>query len=224
MFPFSKRITRPGKLTGNRGIVKPERWAATAGTGRRATFGLLLAAGGAGLAGRMFLRKRSAGRPGTGGITVERVVTVNRPAHELYGFWRDFTNLPRFMNHLASVSVLDDRHSHWVSRAPLGTRVEWDAEISDEQPDELLAWRSLPGSDVANDGSVRFSPAPAGRGTEVRVRLNYHPPAGPAGLAVAKLFGEEPDQQVREDLRRFKAVMEAGEAPTNDGQPSGRDD
>lgn len=146
------------------------------------------------------------------GVKVEKSVTIDRPAHELYAFWRDFENLPRFMEHLESVTVIDPRRSHWTAKAPAGQRVEWDAEIHNEIPDELIAWRSLPGSEIANAGSVHFESLGDG-GTEVRVVLSYEPPAGRVGDAVARLFGEAPSQQVEDDLRRFKQVMEAGEVP-----------
>ena len=144
------------------------------------------------------------------GIKVEQAVTINRPREEIYRFWRNFENLPRFMDHLESVQVLDEQRSHWVAKGPAGTRVEWDAEIHNEIPNELIAWRSLPGSEVDHAGSVHFSPV-HNDGTEVRVILRYDPPAGKVGAAVARLFGEEPSHQVAEDLRRFKQVMEAGE-------------
>ncbi|TMC89174.1 MAG: SRPBCC family protein, partial [Chloroflexi bacterium] len=139
-----------------------------------------------------------------------------------YRFWRNFENLPRFMEHLKSVTVIDNKHSHWVARAPAGTSVEWDAEIINERENELIAWRSVGDATIGNAGSVHFTPAPGGRGTEVKVVLEYDPPAGRAGVIMARLFGEEPDQQVREDLRHFKEIMEAGEIPTTEGQPSGR--
>jgi len=156
------------------------------------------------------------------GIKVEKSVTINRPAEELYSFWRNFENLPRFMDHLESVRVEGMGRSHWVAKAPAGTTVEWDAEIYNEKENELIAWRSLEGADVDNAGSVRFEAAPEGRGTTVRVSLKYDPPGGLIGSTFAKLFGEEPSQQIEEDLRRFKQVMEAGETPTTEGQPSGR--
>ena len=154
------------------------------------------------------------------GIKVERTITVNRPREEVYRFWRQLENLPRFMDHLESVTVLDEDLSHWVAKGPAGTRVEWDASIHNEIENELIAWRSLPGSDIDNAGSVHF--IPAGDGTEVRVVLRYDPPAGRVGAAVAKLLGEEPDQQVEEDLRRFKQVMEAAEAPVRSRKPAKR--
>ena len=154
------------------------------------------------------------------GIRVERSITVNRPQEEVYRFWRQLENLPRFMDHLESVTVLDEERSHWVAKAPAGSKVEWDASIQDEIENELIAWRSLPGSDIDNAGSVHF--IPAGDGTEVRVVLSYDPPAGKVGAAVAKLLGEEPEQQVEEDLRRFKQVMEAVETPARSRKPAKR--
>jgi len=148
-------------------------------------------------------------------IKVERTVTIDLPVEELYRFWRNFENLPRIMDHLESVTVLDDRRSHWKAKAPAGQSVEWDAEIIREEADRLISWRSVNEATVPNAGSVAFRPAPADRGTEVKVTLEYQPPAGQIGRLVAKLFGEEPDVQVREDLRRFKSMMEAGEIPNS---------
>ena len=156
-------------------------------------------------------------------IHVEKTITINRSPEELYAFWHDFANLPRFMQHLESVQVLDAGRSHWVAKAPAGASVEWDAEITADHPNTGLAWRALPESDVTNAGTVLFTPGPQGRGTEVRVTLDYQPPGGGLGAAVARLFGEEPSQQVMDDLRHFKEIMEAGEIPTTDGQPSGRE-
>jgi uncharacterized membrane protein len=155
-------------------------------------------------------------------IEVEKAVTIDKPAEELYRFWRHLENLPRFMLHLQSVQSTDSRQSHWVARAPLGTTAEWDAEITEERDNELIAWRSLEGAHLPNQGWVRFQRAPGGRGTEVRVMLAYRPPLGKLGATIAKLFGEEPNQQLEEDLRRLKCLMEAGEIPTIEGQPSGR--
>jgi uncharacterized membrane protein len=145
------------------------------------------------------------------GIHVRQSFTLNRPVEEVYGFWRRLENLPRFMRHLESVEVLDDRRSRWRAKAPAGTTVEWEAEIVADEPGRRLAWRSVEGATVPNQGTVRFVPAPAGRGTEIHVELEYQPPAGAVGAAVAKLFGEEPSLQVREDLRRLKQLLEAGE-------------
>lgn len=141
------------------------------------------------------------------GIKVERSVIVERSRAELYAYWRNFENLPRFMNHLESVRIIDPIRSHWVVTGPAGTRVEWDAEIHNEIPNELIAWRSVNGASVGNAGSVHFRDVEGG--TEVRVVLSYEPPAGRVGAAIARLFGEEPSQQVEEDLGRFRDIMQA---------------
>lgn len=157
------------------------------------------------------------------GIKVETSVTINKTPEELYRFWRNFENLPQFMKHLESVQVLDKNLSHWVAKAPAGMSVEWDAQIINEKENELIAWRSLDGATIANAGSVQFKRAPDGRGTVVKVAINYDAPGGTLGAAIAKLFGEEPSQQIEEDVRRFKRLMEAGEIPETEGQPSGRE-
>jgi uncharacterized membrane protein len=157
---------------------------------------------------------------GERGIHVEESVTVNRPLSELYRFWRDFENLPQFMQHLESVSMRDEGISHWVARGPAGTRVEWDARIINEVENKVIGWQSLDGSTISSAGSVNFDEDP--HGTRVSVHLQYNPPGGKAGAAVARLFGEEPNQTIREDLRRLKQLLEAGEIATTDGQPSGR--
>lgn len=156
------------------------------------------------------------------GIKVEKTVTINKPVDELYRYWHDFERLPTFMKHLKSVQVYDAKRSHWIANAPLGTSVEWDAEIVKDQENQLIAWASVAGADIDNSGFVRFTPAPGGRGTEVKVVIEYNPPGGAVGAAIAKLFGEEPEQQVGDDIRRFKQLMEAGEIATTEGQPSGR--
>jgi uncharacterized membrane protein len=155
------------------------------------------------------------------GIHVEEAMTVNRTPWDLYKFWRNFENLQTFMKHVESVKVIDDKRSHWVIQGPAGTRVEWDAEIINDEPNALIAWRSLGNANVDNAGSVRFVPGPEGRGTEVRVVIDYIPPAGRVGKWVASLFGQDPAAQIREDLRRFKRVLETGEVPTTEGQPRG---
>jgi uncharacterized membrane protein len=157
---------------------------------------------------------------GRRGIHVEESVTINRPIAEVYRFWRNFENLPQFMRHLESVSTREGGISHWVARGPAGVNVEWDARIVNEIENKVIGWQSLEGSTVSTAGSVNFDET--GRGTRVRVHLQYNPPAGKLGAAIAWLFGEEPTIQVREDLRRFKALLEAGEMPTTVGQPSGR--
>jgi uncharacterized membrane protein len=152
-----------------------------------------------------------------GTTQVKNSLIINRAPEELYQYWHNFENLPNIMKHLESVRVGDERRSHWVAKAPAGTSVEWDAEITEDRPNELIAWRSLEGSDVENSGSVRFEPAPGNRGTIVRVEINYTPPGGALGSLVAKLFGEEPGQQARESLRCFKQLMETGEVAVSDG-------
>lgn len=166
---------------------------------------------------------RRASRPTAGEPTMRArtAITINRPVDDVYRYWRDFKNLPSFMAHLDSVEVTGERQSHWVAHAPAGRSVQWDAEITDDTPGERIAWRSLDGADVANSGSVEFAPAPRGQGTEVTVELEYEPPGGKLGAAVAKLFGEEPLQQVKDDLRRCKQVLETGEVLRSDGTPDG---
>jgi uncharacterized membrane protein len=156
------------------------------------------------------------------GVLVEKSVTVQRNADELYRFWHDLENLPRFMKHLVSVTTGEDGRSHWVAKAPAGRSVEWDAEIINEEADRLIAWKSLENSEINHAGSVRFAPAPGDRGTEVKVTLNYAPPVGHLGAVIAKLFGEEPEIQVEQELIRFKNLMETGEIPTTEGQPRGQ--
>jgi uncharacterized membrane protein len=158
----------------------------------------------------------------SGAIRVRHSLSINRSPADLYAFWRDFQQLPRFMYHLESVQVTGDNRSHWVAKAPAGSRVEWEAEITEDTPNERIAWRSLAGADVMHSGAVRFERAPGERGTIVTVELEYSPPAGVVGATLAKLFGEEPEQQLKEDLRRFKQVMETGEIITIAGQPAGR--
>jgi uncharacterized membrane protein len=156
--------------------------------------------------------------PAERGTKVEKTITINRPASELYRFWRNFENLPRFMNHLESVTMTGGDRSHWVAKAPGGTTVEWDAEVYNEKEGELIAWRTLEGSQVASAGSVRFEEAPGGS-TNVRVSLKYDPPGGKLGSLVARLFGENPEQQIDEDLARFKQLIESGSA-ANIGNPT----
>lgn len=151
--------------------------------------------------------------PAERGTRVEKSVTINRDASELYSFWRNFENLPQFMNHLESVQSIGGERTHWVAKAPAGTTVEWDAEVYNDKPNELIAWRTLEGSQVSSAGSVRFEPASNG-GTVVRVALKYDPPGGKLGALVARLFGENPERQIEEDLGRFKDLMEAGSSST----------
>jgi uncharacterized membrane protein len=161
------------------------------------------------------------GRRREDGNRAHGAVTVNRSVKDVYQFWHDFENLPRFMYHLQSVRMTGDRRSHWTAKAPAGRSVEWDAEVVDERPHELIGWRSIEGAKVRNSGSVRFSPIAGGRGTEVRVELEYSVPGGRFGTRVAKVFGEAPQQQICDDLRRFKQVIETGEIARSDGSPEG---
>jgi len=143
-------------------------------------------------------------------IAAERV-TIGVPRAELYDYWRNFSNLPRFMRHLLAVRVVDDRRSHWMAQAPAGRVVEWDAELVEDEPGHMLRWRSLPGSHVKNFGLVRFSDAPAGQATEVYVELQYVPPGGSLGAVIARMTGEEPQWQLADDLTRLKQLAERGE-------------
>ena len=153
---------------------------------------------------------------GNKGIHAKGSCIVNREPNEVYEYWRRFENLPRFMKHLESVEETLEGHSRWVAKGPAGTTVEWDATIVADDPGRVITWRSLEGSDVDNAGAVRFEAAPGGRGTIVRVNLQYYPPGGVIGKTVAQLFGEEPEQQLDDDLRRFKQMMEVGEVVVSD--------
>ncbi len=146
---------------------------------------------------------------------------VNKSAAEAYQLWHDFARLPRFMSHLESVRVLDDRHSEWVAQGPMKSRVRWTAEITDDQPNRRIAWRSIPGSEINTSGSVEFQDEPFGRGSMVRAEVEYTNPAGPVARGLLSVMGKHPDFVVKEDVRRFKALLEAGEAPTTRGQSHG---
>lgn len=155
------------------------------------------------------------------GVRVEKAVTINAPPEQIYAFWRNFENLPRFMHNLEAVTVHDGMRSHWVAKGPAGSKVDWEAEIINEIPNELIGWRSIDGSKVDNAGSVHFTRV-GDRGTEVKVVLRYDPPAGVLGAAVSRILGEDPAMNVQEDLRRLKMLIETGEVATTEGQPSGR--
>jgi len=157
---------------------------------------------------------------GRRGIHVQESVTINRPIAEVFRFWRDFENLPQFMNHLSSVAVREEGISHWVAKGPAGAKVAWDARVINEIDNQLIAWQSLRGSTISTAGSVNFDETE--HGTKVSVHLQYNPPGGKLGAAVARMFGEEPNQTIREDLRRLRQLLETGEVPTTKGQPSGR--
>ena len=154
-------------------------------------------------------------------VHVEKAIAIDKTPEELFSFWRQFENLPRFMKHLESVTCTGLNRSHWVAKGPAGKQVGWDAEIYNEKPNEMIAWRSLEGADVVNAGSVHFTPLGV-RGTEVKVVLNYNLPGGKLSALLAKLFGSEPGQMIADDLRRLKQILETGEAATTEGQTSGR--
>jgi uncharacterized membrane protein len=156
-------------------------------------------------------------------IRVEKTVTIqNKSPEELYTYWRNFENLPTFMNNLQSVRIVNETRSHWAAKSPMGNSIEWDAEMLIDRPNELITWASVPGADVENSGSVRFTPAYPGRGTEVKLVLEYSLPGGAIADAIAKVFNQSPKQQIVEDLRHFKMLMETGEIATTEGQSSGR--
>jgi uncharacterized membrane protein len=206
------------------------------GIRRRDWKGLLISAAGGGLILRGATGRCAASRAlgidtardegksrGKSEIHVAETFLVNKTPEELYGYWRQFENLPAIMTHLKSVERIDDRRSRWIAKAPslVGGEIEWEAETIVDEPNSRMEWRSLPGCLVEHRGSVRFNRAPGDRGTAIRVTLDYAPPAGQLGRWAAKLIGEEPEQQIREDLRNFKRVMETGEIPAIAGQPRG---
>ena len=234
-------------------IGEVERWASAIGGGALALFGITrgslggiaLALVGAALvqrgvsghcnlyeamnvntAGSSMRNSENVSVAGERGTKVEKSVTINRPASELYAFWRNFENLPQFMNHLQSVEAAGPNRTHWVAKGPAGSSVSWDAEVYNEKPGEMIAWRTLEGSTVAHAGSVRFEEQ--GGSTLVRVSLKYDPPGGKLGSYVAGLFGENPEQQIDEDLGRFKQLMESmgtadiGDRSTGRGATAGK--
>ncbi|PHJ56232.1 cyclase [Nostoc linckia z18] len=166
---------------------------------------------------------------------VEKTLTINKPVEELYHFWRNFDNLPRFIKYLKEVRVHDEKLSHWISKGFLNGSVEWDVVITEDRENELIAWTSVEGAAIETSGRVHFKPAPGNRGTEVKTVREFTPPGGAIGAAlafaerlvekpvidIAKLFGEDPELEIKEDLRRFRMLMEAGEIATTEGQPQG---
>jgi uncharacterized membrane protein len=209
------------------------------GLGRRSPGGLALAALGGGLLYRgitghcpaygMFgiatAEQRHGARTSVAaghGIRVDESITIDRSPEELYRFWLNLENLPRFLRHLESVRVSSGNRSHWVACGPLGRRVKWDAETITQRRPETIGWRSLPGSDVDTAGSVHFRPIRGGRATEVRVELKYDPPGGKIGHGIARVFGRAPDQEIREDLQHLKKVLESGGTAEPAGQATNR--
>ena len=231
----------------SKNLSEPERWASVIGGGALVAYGLqrrswsgagLAALGGIlayrGATGHCDLyqtfgintargsRGRNASIPYELGVRVDNTIIINKAPEEVYRFWRNLENLPKFMRHLESVKEIDNKHSHWVAKAPAGHTVEWKAEIINEVENRLIGWRSLEG-DVSNAGSVQFIPVNDGS-TELKVALQYSPPGGTIGAVLAKLFGEEPSQQIDEDLQRFKQLMETGEIAADECQPGRRTD
>ena len=238
----NQQSTNNGSANGNVNVGKVERIASAVGGGaligyaitNRSKTGIVLGLIGAGLLYRGATGQCEAyrtlgintaeneGEEVARDVHIEKSVTINSTPKELFRFWRDYENLPRFMEDLESVTELDETRSHWVAKGPGGKNVEWDAEIYNEKENELIAWRSLPGADITNAGSVHFQEAP-GHGTYVKVVLNYNPPGGKAAALFAKLIGKEPGQLVEHNLRRLKQLIETGEISTTDGQTSGRE-
>jgi len=212
-------------------VGEPERYGsilagaalAAAGLSRRNLPGLLVAAVGGlfimrGLGGHCRLydsigvstaAHRTSGVPDRTGHKVEKTLLIARPPAELFRFWRNLENLPEFMENIQSVRVLDDRRSHWVVKGPAGQSVEWDAEIVNEHPGEMISWQTLPGADVQSAGTVRFTPADGGKSTMLRVVLEFHAPAGALGAGFARFFGKDPSAQLDQDLARLKQVIES---------------
>jgi len=151
--------------------------------------------------------------PSDEGARVDKAITIEKPVSEVYSFWRRFENLPRFMRHLESVTVQDDLHSHWVIKTLGGKKLEWDSEIIEQRDNEMISWRSLPGADVDNAGSVWFTPVPGDKGTVVRLEMKYVPPGGKAGAIVSKMFRQDADSEIEEDLHRLKILLETGQLP-----------
>jgi uncharacterized membrane protein len=234
-----KEHTYPPNLRRDVDLGQPERLASTAAGGllllngmRNPTpINLLLGAVGAGLVyqgtvGRNLVESVRTGQPliaEPNGLRVKKSMTVNRLPEEVYEFWRNLENLPRFMNNVRSVQRHGNGRSHWVVSGPRGTVVKWDAQITVDRPNEMIAWQTVPGSSVDHRGYVKFVPAPGGRGTEVHIAMEYQPPGGEAGKLLGNLLGGITEQQIQEQIRNFKNIMEAGEIPTIKGQTSGRE-
>ncbi len=156
-------------------------------------------------------------------IHIRQTLVINREAQVVYRYWRDFKNLPQVLTHLESVECASGTLSHWRAKGPAGTPLEWDAQITEDRPDQLIAWHSVGNSAVEISGSVHFDVAPGGRGTLLRVELHYLPPAGTLGATIAKLMGSEPELELKTGLRRLKQMLETGEIITTEGQPAGRE-
>jgi len=206
----SKALPRWGALLGGSAL-------AVYGISRHSKSGAALAAAGGFL---VYGGSRITSQPAE--IHAESSFTVNVSPEEAYRFWTNLENLPRFMSHLQSVRMIDDRHSEWTARGPMQLRITWKAEITDQRENEWIVWRSEAGSMFRNSGSVQFRRAPGNRGTEVTVAVQYEPPAGAMGKAFGRLFGKDPSHTIYEDLRHFKQLVETGEIATTVGQSHGR--
>jgi uncharacterized membrane protein len=194
---------------------------ATPGTDKRRAIGSTAAVVGVTVLDALTAWELTQSQAGAYDVFVERAVTINRSPEECYRFWRDFENLPRFMPHLKSVRTTGENRTHWI--AGVGAKeFSWDAEVTADTPGQCISWHSLEGADVDHAGSVRFERAPGERGTIVRVQMHYAPPAAEAGAMVAKIMGQDPEQEIYRSLRRFKQVMETGDVVTTEGQPAGR--
>jgi len=165
--------------------------------------------------------RRHGGVKSGAGVKFQKTITVNRPVAQVYAFWRNFENLPRFMEHLESVDLKNDTISHWAIKTSEKHVLEWDAQIIEDRPNELISWQSLQGADVDNAGSVWFRPATGDRGTVVKLTMKYSPPGGKFGAKLARLFGQDAVQIIESDLYRLKSLLETGEIPTTEGQPRG---
>jgi uncharacterized membrane protein len=223
---MNSRFERPAQAGSRSDIDSLMRWGpylvggalVAFGLSRRSLGGTLVAAAGGAFA---LQGVREQARTTSSQRFARASVTVNAPAAQVYRFWRDLENLPRFMHHLHSVTQLDERRSKWIAFGPAGSRVQWTAETVADRENEIIAWRSLEDSQVQVDGSVEFRPATGNRGTILDATILYRPPAGRAGDLVAKLFGKDPSFLIEQDLRRFKALVETGEIPTTVGQSHG---
>lgn len=218
----STQQSRAGAIYDQRRAIR--RWGALVGgstlallgLSRRSTGGVALAAAGGALA---YFGAKTSAVPRE--FVAQTSMLLNCSREEAYRFWHNFEDLPLFMHHLESVTKTGDNRYRWVALGPLGRRITWDAEVITDRPNELIAWRSLPDSEIETAGFVEFRDAPANRGTLLGVRMYYRPPAGAIGQALAKIFGKDPNFLIRQDLRRMKALIEAGEIPTVEGQTHG---
>lgn len=179
---------------------------------------------GAGAVDAYAMRRHAGSEPvrATSGVPVSVSIAIGSTPEKLYGFWRKFENLPRFMHHLESVTQIDDVTSRWEAKGPVGSRVQWESDVVEDRANELIAWRTRPDSDIQHSGRVMFEDAGKGRGSIVHVEMVYRAPGGKAGAALARVLGEEPELQIRRDLRRLKQLLETGEVTTTQGQPTGR--